>query len=94
MTDEDREKYRLEKDCHICEKPLSRKGRLVKKVWNPNSGEFLGEPHRMCGKRIIGPMNEPEKVNKSSRRCVRCSGLIVKETYLDKVRDHCHITGM
>ena len=95
FTDDNKRDYWVATDCHICEKSLTKEGRLVKKVWNPNTGKFLGEVHKKCRfEKIFGPMNKCAKPDRSSRICLACGKKIhTKVSYVDKVRDHCHVTG-
>ena len=88
FTDEDKRDFEKAKNCHICQQTLLQYGRQAKKAWDKDRN-YLGEAHFKCGKYE----KKGEKPGKPSTHCIHCKQPFVEDFYMDKVRDHCHITG-
>ena len=86
---EDKRNFERAKNCHICQETLLQYGRQAKKAWDED-GNYLGEAHLKCGKykrKGKGASGKP------STHCIHCKKAFEEDFYMDKVRDHCHITG-
>ena len=88
FTDEDKRDFEKAKNCHICQQTLLQYGRQAKKAWDKDRN-YLGEAHFKCGKYE----KKGEKPGKPSTHCIHCKQPFVEDFYMEKVRDHCHITG-
>ena len=88
FTSEDKADFERAKNCHICQQTLLRYGRQAKKAWDED-GNYLGETHLTCG----SYKRKGNKPGKPSTHCIHCKKPFVDDFYMDKVRDHCHITG-
>ena len=87
-TSEDKRDFEKAKNCHICQQTLLQYGRQAKKAWDKD-GNYLGEAHFKCGRYE----RKGERPGKPSTHCIHCKQPFVEDFYMDKVRDHCHITG-
>ncbi|MEN0016512.1 MAG: DNA polymerase, partial [Bacteroidota bacterium] len=85
MTDQDKLNHSRAKACHICESPLLQYGRRDKACYKGD--KYLGSAHWWCGKYDKGKRGKP------TSHCIHCQEPIKEDFYVDKVRDHCHVTG-
>ena len=109
MTREDWRVYNTATKCHVCDLPLLRaQHRDATNLYDATSGLYRGLAHRKCAYddyaqfvELMGgePAERQSKgkldidAAKEQQDCLVCQESLIREQFVDSVRDHCHITG-
>ena len=104
MTNEDWQKFRNAKECHICNKSLYKDLYLDSMaVYDPDSGKYCSQSHRRCyhqvAKNKYAPhgIRKPDEIDqwiaKTQETCLFIADPLLVPNFKDSVRDHDHMTG-
>lgn len=92
--------YKTATTCHVCnENLLYPEHRDAVDVFDYNSGSYQYQAHKECKwkdrSKFVGPLAKEctKDVSDTQQDCMLCSKPLLRYHFLDKVRDHCHITG-
>ena len=105
MTNEDWGSYRAARDCHICEKPLTKDLCLDSMaVHDPETCKYSGQAHRRCYHASVNNRYVPydewrpkdaidQWIANNQETCLFCADPLLVLNFRDAVRDHEHMAG-